>query len=510
MDTNGGIETELKFDVDETALLPRLYDLPGVQTVAAPVTHDLQAVYFDTADLVLTAQHVTLRRRTGGDDAGWHLKLPLDSGRRREIHAPLGKHVLVSDGHSEADAVPESLAQLVRFHVRDSPLVPVARLNTERVVHALIGVGGETLAVLCDDHVQAERLTPDPATAAWREWELELVDGPDDLLDAGESMLAASGIHVSLHGSKLARALGDRFPERPDAAPRRPRSSGWAGDVLVLNLHEQYEVLRAQDPQVRQATAGSVHALRVATRRLRSVLATYHSLLDATVVPHLRSELAWLGAVLGGSRDEEVMQRRLTGHLDREPEGLLLGPIRERLGSRADTDTDAAHHALLTALNSHRYFRLLDALAALVTSPPFTAVARQEARTVVPALINKEWKKLRRAVRAATKTVPGAERDLALHEVRKRAKRLRYAAETAHPLSRKRAATVSAFAQKLQTILGNQHDSVIARERLLKRGAVDAYLRGENTFSYGRLHALEQQKAAVAESKFWQEWKNRP
>ncbi|WP_104137339.1 CYTH and CHAD domain-containing protein [Cryobacterium sp. Y62] len=508
MDTNGGIETELKFDVDETTLLPRLYDLPGVQMIAAPVTHDLEAIYFDTADLVLAAQHVTLRRRTGGDDAGWHLKLPLTAGRRREIHAPLGKHTL-----DEADTVPESLAQLVRFHVRDAPLVPVARLNTKRVVHALIGVGGDTLAVFCDDHVQAERLTPDPALAGWREWELELVDGPNDLLYAGESLLASSGVHLSLHASTLARALGDRFPDQAGqlgAVPRRPRSSGWAGDVLVLSLHEQYEVLRTQDPHVRQTTAKSVHAMRVATRRLRSVLATYHSLLDATVVPHLRSELAWLATVLGGSRDEEVLQRRFTGHLDREPEGLLLGPIRQRLGSRANTDTDTVYHALLTALNSHRYFRLLDALAALVTSPPFTGVARQEARTVVPALINREWKKLRRAVRAATKTVPGAERDLALHKVRKRAKRLRYAAETTHPLSRKRAFAVSAFAQKLQTILGDQHDSVIARERLLKRGAVDAYLRGENTFSYGRLHALEQQKAAEVESKFWKSWKNRP
>ncbi|WP_104084203.1 CYTH and CHAD domain-containing protein [Cryobacterium sp. Y11] len=511
MDTNGGIETELKFDVDEAALLPRLTDIPGVQTIAALVTHDLEAVYFDTADLVLTAAHITLRRRTGGDDAGWHLKLPLAAGRRHEIHAPLGKHVF-----DKADAVPESLTQLVRFHIRDTQLVPVAQLHTHRVVHSLIGVDGETLAVLCDDHVRSERLVHDPTNAAWREWEIELVDGPDDLLDAARSVLASGGILVSVHASKLARALGDRFPGQAAqpgqlrAAPRRPRPSGWAGDVLVLSLHEQFEVLRAQDPQVRQATAGAVHAMRVATRRLRSVLATYHSLLDATVVLHLRSELVWLGTVLGGSRDEEVLQRRLIGHLDREPDGLLLGPIRERLGSRSDTDSDAAHQALLTALDTPRYFRLLDALSALVASAPFTDVARSEARTVVPKLINKEWKKLRRAVRAATKTTPGAERDLALHEARKRAKRLRYAAETAHPLRPKRAAAVSRFAQKLQTILGDQHDSVIARHRLLQRGGVDAYLRGENTFSYGRLHALEQQKAAHAEARFWRAWSRRP
>ncbi|WP_104201001.1 CYTH and CHAD domain-containing protein [Cryobacterium sp. Y29] len=505
MDANGGIEIERKFDVDELTPVPRLNDLPGVQAVAKLVTFDLEAVYFDTNDLVLSAAHITLRRRTGGDDAGWHLKLPEAAGRRREIHAPLG-----GEGQGEADVVPESLAQLVRVYVRDAPLVPVARLRTTRDAHALIGAGGETLAVLCDDRVRADRLIDHPASAAWREWEIELVDGPEDMLDAGQAVLAAAGILVSRHASKLARTLGDRLPAEPPQDRRGPTPTGPAGNVLVASLSEQISVIRAQDPQVRQHATGSVHAMRVASRRLRSVLATYRSLVDPTVVQYLRTELGWLAAVLGGSRDEEVLQRRLTGLLDREPPVLLLGPIRARLETRSETDADTAGHTLVTALNTHRYFRLLDALDALVATPPFTATADQDARVVAPALVAKEWKRLRRAVRRAAGTVPGQERDLALHEVRKRAKRLRYAAETARPLNPKRAARVSGFAQKLQTMLGDQHDSVIARERLLRRGGVDAYLRGENTFSYGRLHAQEQQKAAEAEALFWKAWTNRP
>ncbi|MDJ0337385.1 CYTH and CHAD domain-containing protein [Cryobacterium sp. PH31-O1] len=505
MDANGGIEIERKFDVDELAVLPRLTELPGVQAMAEPMVHDLAAVYFDTKDLVLTAAHITLRRRTGGDDAGWHLKLPLDGGRRREIHSPLGKHA-----QDKADAVPESLAQLVRVYVRDSPLVPVARLNTTRVVHGLIGAGGETLAVVCDDRVQAERLVHEPASAAWREWELELVDAPEDLLDAGQSVLASAGILVSQHASKLARALGDRFPATPAQNQHRPTPTRPAANVLLASLREQIGVIRMQDPEIRQHRAGAVHAMRVATRRLRSVLATYESLIDPAVVQHLRTELGWLAAVLGGSRDEEVLHRRLAGLLDHEPPALLLGPIRERLETRSATDAGSAGRTLIAALDTHRYFRLLDALDALVAAPPFTAAAGQDARVLVPALVAKEWKKLRSAVRRAAKTMPGPERDLALHEVRKRSKRLRYAAETAHPLNPKRAARVSRFAQKLQTILGDQHDSVIARDRLLRRGGVEAYLRGENTFSYGRLHALEQQKAAGAEAHFWRAWRCRP
>ena len=505
MDTNGGIEIERKFDVDELAVLPRLDDLPGVQAIAEPVIHDLEAVYFDTDDLVLSAANITLRRRTGGDDAGWHLKLPQGAGRRREIHAPLGRHVPV-----EADAVPESLAQLVRVFVRDAPLVPVARLHTTRFVYALIGAGGETLVVLCDDRVRSQRLVHEPAPTSWREWEFELVDGPEDLLDAGQSVLASGGILVSRHASKLARALGDRFPAAPPQNQRRPTPRGPAGDVLVSSVNEQINVIRTQDPEIRQQTAGSVHAMRVALRRLRSALATYRSLVDPTVVRHLRTELGWLAAVLGARRDEDVQQRRLAGLLDRELPVLLVGPIRERLETRAEMDAATAGRTLDTALDTPRYFRLLDALEALAAKPPFTAAASQDARVVVPALVAKEWKKLRRAVHRARKTVPGPERDLALHEVRKRAKRLRYAAETAHPLNPKRATRVGRFAQKLQTILGDQHDSVVASDRLLRRGAIDAYLRAENTFSYGRLHALEQQKAADAEALFWKAWSHRP
>lgn len=505
MDANGGIEIERKFDVDEQVLLPGLNDLPGVQAIAEPVTFTLEAVYFDTSDLILASAHITLRRRLGGDDAGWHLKLPLGSTRRREIHVPFGRHA-----QADADAVPESLAQLVRVYVRDAELVPVARLHTVRVVHALIGAGGETLALLCDDRVRSERLVHEPASTAWREWEIELVDAPEDLLDAGQAVLASGGILVSRHASKLARALGDRFPAAPAQKRRRATPGGPARNVLLASLNEQIDVINQHDPLVRQHTAGSVHAMRVATRRLRSVLATYRSLVDPTVLQHLRTELGWLAAVLGGSRDEEVLQRRLAGLLDRESPTLLLGPIRERLQTHAQTDADTADHTLVAALDTHRYFRLLDALDALLATPPFTAVADQDARVVVPTLITKEWKKLRQAVRRAARAAPGSERDLALHAVRKRAKRLRYAAETALPLSPKRAARVSRFAQKLQTILGDQHDSVIAREHLLRGGAVDAYLHGENTFSYGRLHAHEQYQGAAAETRFWKSWRRRP
>src|SRR4051812_25152996 len=177
MASTGFVEIERKYDVDEDTPLPALQELPGVSRVEQPVEYKLEATYYDTEDLVLASRHITLRRRTGGGDAGWHLKLPEDGGRR-EFHEPLGE---------ESGGVPAPLLQLVRAHSRGKALAPIARLETRRIVHSLRGDGDMHLADVSDDHVQAEALGPEPVGTRWREWEIELVDGPRELLDAGEA-----------------------------------------------------------------------------------------------------------------------------------------------------------------------------------------------------------------------------------------------------------------------------------------------------------------------------------
>jgi inorganic triphosphatase YgiF len=77
VDERNGIESERKFDVRPDVPAPPLGALPGVLRVGGAAEHHLEAIYFDTVDLALAAHGITLRRRTGGHDAGWHLKLPL-------------------------------------------------------------------------------------------------------------------------------------------------------------------------------------------------------------------------------------------------------------------------------------------------------------------------------------------------------------------------------------------------------------------------------------------------
>ena len=123
------IEVEHKYSPSESDALPRLESIHGVDHVGQPVNEQLDAVYFDTEALALAARRITLRRRSGGPDAGWHLKLPVTAGERREIGEPLG---------GDQDAVPELLRQLVLVHTRSHVLVPVARIKTNRTFDSLV------------------------------------------------------------------------------------------------------------------------------------------------------------------------------------------------------------------------------------------------------------------------------------------------------------------------------------------------------------------------------------
>lgn len=494
------VENERKFDVGDSVLLPSLQDLPGVDRMDKPVEHRLEAEYFDTRDLRLASAQVTLRRRTGGKDAGWHLKLPSATDERTEFHEPL---------ETGSDGVPEPLLRLVRVHTREQAVGPVARLKTRRVVHRLLNKKGAVLADVSDDQVEAETLTPERVLRHWREWEIELIKGSPDLLDAGQDRMAAVGVRPSAHQSKLARALGRDPQGSSDSAPQ-PKPKSAAAEVMLAYLSEQVRELKTQDPLVRLDAHDSVHKMRVATRRMRSVLATYRKLLnDADSVNSLRDELKWLAGVLGEARDAEVMHARLKDMIADEPGELVMGPVTRRIDLELGADYQKAHTKVLGALDSPRYFRLLDALESLLATPPLAPLASKPARKVIPRLVQRDVKRLRTAVRDAKRHPAGASDHPALHEARKDGKRLRYAAEAAAPISPKNAGRLADTAHAVQKILGDHQDSVVTRD-LLRRLGAEAFVQGENGFSYGRLHALEQAVALESEARFHRQWKKFP
>jgi CHAD domain-containing protein len=484
------LEIETKYDVDERASLPALRDLPGVARVARPVKLELEAVYFDTAGLDLAANKVILRRRTGGEDDGWHVKFPQSNGERLEVHHPLGRAVR---------KVPVAVVRSVRVHVRDQELVPVVTLNTKRVVHRLLDKDGEVLAELADDRVTATVEGGEPES--WREWEVELVNGDHALLEAAGEVLRSAGAQPAEGPSKLARALGDRVPP-PDSLelPNKPRTS----DVFRAYAGAQVQAIRERDPEVRRDVPDSIHKFRVATRRLRSALATYRPVVDRAAGDEIREELKWLAGELGVARDAEVQREHFAEEVAEQPVELVMGRVAGRIDDHLRAVYKDGRAGALAALESERYFRLLETLDELIAKPPLTDDDRKAGKQL-PDLLDHDRRRLRKAVRRAESAETSGEQDHELHEVRKAAKRLRYAAESAVPVLGDDAASLAARAEEVQEVLGEHQDSVVSRD-LLRQLAVEVHLEGGNAFTFGRLHAAEELRGIRSRDAFFDLW----
>ena len=481
--SNGHLEVEVKFDLDSSVTTPDLSDLidvKGVDQVAPAGTQRLTATYYDTPELDLLANRVTLRRRTGGSDAGWHLKVPAGDARL-EVHRPPGR---------SGSPVPAELTALVRSLLRDRTPQPVVRLRTTRALTQLLDGGGRVLAEVADDAVTATVLGQESSTA-WRELEVELVHGAARLLPVVARRLRRQGVVPAAYPSKLARALGGHLPAGPvPNGHRGPRHGSGAGDVVLTHLRGQRDALLACDPRVRLDAHDGVHQMRVATRRLRSALATFRPLFTHDSTSGLREELSWLAAVLGTARDAEVLRDLLTAELAVLPESLRHGPVAERITTDLDEAYRSAHTGAVAELDGPRYLALLAALDAFVAGPPFTRAAHRQADREIPALIRRAVRRVTRDLDAARTETDLDARELRSHDVRKAAKRARYAAEAATSLFGAQARPLAKQMRTVQETLGSHQDALLARDWLLE-AAARAEADGKPTFTYGLLYARQ-------------------
>ncbi|HTP16305.1 MAG TPA: CYTH and CHAD domain-containing protein [Streptosporangiaceae bacterium] len=535
-------EIERKYDAAEAAgaldSVRSMVGVAGVAAVSEAAEEILDAVYYDTADLRLIRAGLTLRRRTGGDDAGWHLKLPAGADTRDEIRLPLaaaesaggpgaGPAALAAAGAAPgpaagtaawpplqpaaglgggaAGAVPGELAALARARARGAALVPVAAMRTSRGVLRLVDDAARTLAEIAADHVSA-RLPGEPAEASWDELEVELVTGDRELLTEIDARLRAAGARPAATATKLERALGERLAAARQSAggvdggaaagsPLTPQSP--AGDVVLAYVRQQAAAVTRLDPLVRRDEPDAVHQMRVATRRARSVLQAFGEIIEREATRPLRGELKWLAAVLGQARDAEVLLGRLAGELAAIPAELASGPAAARITGHFTAALEHDRQAAVRELDGQRYLRLLDDLDVFLADPPLTPLAARPANRALAGPVRRTARGLRRALA----DVPAApDKDAAIHEARKAAKRARYAAEAAVPALGRPARRQAARAKKLQGLLGDHHDSVVART-VLRALAGQARAAGEDTFTYGVLHQRQACQASQIERK---------
>jgi len=487
-------ETEAKYEAPAGRALPELEDLPQVTATSGPDEEQLEAEYYDTADLRLIRRGITLRRRRGGHDAGWHLKLPVGPDTRREIRLPLGR---------AGGRVPAELAGLVRAYSRGEPLRPIARVTTRRQRLVLLGQTGQSLAEVAEDDVSAQTVG-DGTVSRWHEVEVELTGGDRRLLRAADELLRREGLRPAAQSAKLERALGDRLPGPAGERPLTPSSP--AGQVVLAYLRAHTEKLTSLDPMVRRDEPDSVHQMRVATRRLRSTLRSFRKIVPRSGTDRLAGELKWLGDVLGEARDAEVLAGRLAAYLRAMPAELVVGPVQARVQGHYAPQRAAARDAVLAALDSERYLSLLGELDRLIAEPPLTRRAARPAADVLPPAVRRCYRQTSRRMRRALRAPAGPPRDAALHQARKAAKRTRYAGEAVTPALGAKARRFTKRVKKVQSVLGDHQDTVIARpvERELGMGA---HLAGENAFSYGVLYERDACDAGRRQAQARRAWK---
>jgi CHAD domain-containing protein len=359
------------------------------------------------------------------------------------------------------------------------PLVSVATIRTVRERYRITERQRRRVwAEVADDNVRA---SADGQLLAWREIEVELGPAAKSMPRRLNDRLIEAGAKPSRYPSKLARVS---HTERS-----KPAKVISGAEAIAAYINAQLDDIFAGDLGLRRGS-DPIHDTRVAIRRLRSTLRVFRKLLDDTAIAGIDDELQWYAGLLGEVRDCHVQRHRFRAALTLLPAELVLGPVANRINTDLHSEQLQARQTVTEAMSSRRYLDLLANLQRWRADPPITT----------PPTVDAVTKRAHRAERKANRrlaTAIGTGDDALLHRARKAAKRARYAAELRVPLDKDVKQTVKHY-KRIQRVLGDHQDSVVASGTLRRLALVAGTTPGENGFTYGLLYAREQQAAHEA------------
>ena len=483
-------------EIELKLLVSPEFELPDLEVPSSGVAHateldplDLTATYFDTSDLRLLRNGITLRYRSGEEPGPkWTVKLPngRDDARRTELD-------FTADGTIPTNGP----ADLLWGVLGGRRLEPVVEMKTRRRRWTLAAEEGEELASLTDDRVTV--LKGNNIADTFREIEIEAAAADRKQLQRIADVISEAGGHGDQR-SKFGRAVDAVYGEDATGIPLPTPSPGDpATDAVRPMLAAALARLLANDPYARLGDVEGVHQLRVGARRLRSVFRTFAPLLVEEKVAPVVEDLRWLGQMLGAVRDLDVV----TGTLQSETvDDKAVQPLFATLAARRAT----AYAKLSGALSSDRYLGLVEGVGALIEDDSLTLESPGSCREVLPVLVEKSWEKLQSA---AKKLEPESEAE-DFHRVRILAKRARYTAESVVEFTkskeRKRLSTLASRAEAVQNTLGEQQDAFFARN-LLQEIAAEHPTAGTLNLWLGRLIERQEQRAKLRADEFFADWR---
>src|SRR4029077_8912879 len=271
-----------------------------------------------------------------------------------------------------------------------------------------------------------------------------------------------------------------------------PSGDDEASNALAHYIRAQADLLDSGFRALREnPTPVLVHDVRVATRRLRTALKSFSSVvvLDARTPEEIDQDLRWLGGLLSDLRDADVLRRNLEQRLAELPSEWVMGPVREEIATTLAEVRRAAVAELVSQQDTERYRLTLDSVSSWRESPPLAGEAEELLETTSRKILAKRRRKARRPLGAA-----GLEPSRT-HAARKAVKRLRYTAEPLAPVLPK-ARKVAKRAKRTQRSLGHHQDAVVEAEFLRGQARRFGSRSGHNGFVYGVLMAEAERRAS--------------
>ncbi|OIH97288.1 CYTH domain-containing protein [Curtobacterium sp. MCBA15_001] len=486
--TDTHLEIERTYDLPDAAALPDLIGVGGVLQLDHQDPFELDATYWDTERYDLVASHVTVRRRTGGHDAGWHIKRAASDTVRHEQHFPLT---------DDTDTVPEGVLAALFTERRGRGLRPVVQITTTRTVTRLLDEDGDQVAELADDRVSAQRLDADaPADPrTWREIEVETAPGIDEqvaheFLASVDGRFAAVGAGPAAVASKLARGLAGAPAPRLQTEDKPDK--GTTARILAKRLRKLRAALLAQEARLRSGENAELRETADTTLEIAALLQTYRPAFPADVTVDRAVDGAnALAEVAARAALAEYLVDRLPRATSPAQDLLVDAMTRERILAATRERRDEAVRDVVTALHGEPFLELLDALDDAVERPAPTAWSLRSPKKVaqdVTATVKPEVRELVRNAVADDTSDSAAEREAADRAATELAWQGTMRARLAMDVLGD-----DAFPHALWKRIGSAADVLTERVRslwaldALRTLAAVADRAGESTFAYGVL-----------------------
>jgi inorganic triphosphatase YgiF len=451
-------ETELKLRLPSTKNTAFKRLLAAHQPQAAPpTTEHLFSLYFDTPSLELAQRDMGLRLRQV--DGQWLQTLKLGEQAGAGLHQRPELEVPVTGQALELDQIANNeVRQFLSQKRIASALSPLFTTDITRTQWILQDLQGNTMEVSLDHGSIIAR----QRTLKINEVEIELKQGNVQGLFELALSWAGSLPLIPEAPSKAARGYA-LYQERALLAPSKAqipclRSKMTPHAAMQAVMLETLRHLQANVPGVLESEEMEfVHQARVALRRLRSAQKAFGDIAPDEAWQAITPEIQWLATLLGNMRDLDVFLAE------------TLPPIEAALAPDADFTSlktvmlerrDQCRREIHSALTSARYGALLLRLLAwLNQEAPVPASKSDKLRRFAHQSLDKRWRQVERLAQD-WQSLDREQR----HDVRKRAKKLRYAAEFFSSLYKPK--PVKRYLdrlQGLQQILGAMNDGVAAQ-----------------------------------------------